>query len=86
MKAIALAAAVATMAAAGSFASFAYAAPVPCEDKLAELRTAMDGAKLADSDLKSVKQLEAKGVERCNADDDKRADAFFADALALIRK
>lgn len=86
MKRTALVAAVAALASAGCFASLAHAAPVPCEDKLAELRGAMGGAKLADADMQAVKQLEAKGVERCNADDDKRADGFFSDALALIRK
>lgn len=86
MKTIKLAAAVATLASAGCFVSFAYAAPVPCEDKLDELRASMASAQIADADMASVKQLEAKGVERCNADDDKRADAFFDDAMKLIKK
>lgn len=85
MKTIKLAAAVLTFASAGCFASFAYAAPVPCEDKLVELRAAMARATLSDDAIKPVKALEAEGVERCNADDDKRADAFFDDALKLLK-
>jgi len=27
-----------------------------------------------------------KGIERCNADDDKRADDFFAQAMAIMGK
>ncbi|MFC3695608.1 hypothetical protein [Chenggangzhangella methanolivorans] len=85
MKTIKLATAVATLASAGCFASFAYAAAVPCEDKLVELRAAIAKTTLGDADMKPVKTLEAKGVERCNADDDKRADAFFDDALKLLK-
>ena len=36
--------------------------------------------------MKAVAELQTKGTERCNADDDKRADAFFADALKLAGK
>lgn len=85
MTAIKLAAAIATLASAGCFASFAYAVTVPCEDKLVELRSAIQSAKLGDADMKPVRQLEAKGVERCDADDDKRADAFFEEALKLLK-
>ena len=58
----------------------------PCEDALMELRTAMGAAKLYEADMKAVTGLEAKGVERCSADDDTRADGFFADAMALLAK
>lgn len=86
MKPLSLAAAIATLAAAGCFASFASAKTVPCEDRLVELRAAISSATLDDADAKSVKDLEAKGVERCNADDDKRANAFFDDALKIIKR
>jgi hypothetical protein len=36
--------------------------------------------------MKKVADLETKGIERCNADDDKRADGFFADALKIMGK
>ena len=64
----------------------AYAAPVPCEDMLKTLRDTLKTAKLSDADMKTVTELETKGTERCNADDDKRADAFFTDALKLAAK
>jgi hypothetical protein len=76
---------IAAVAFAGA-ASTAHAADVPCEDALKELRTAMETAKLNDADMKAAKDLEAKGVERCNADDDKRADVFFADAMKMLGK
>lgn len=86
MKQLILAAALAALASAGIPTPSAHAASAPCEDKLAELRAAMTTAKLGDADLQKVKALETKGVERCNADDDKRADAFFADAMAVLGK
>jgi hypothetical protein len=67
-------------------ASAAHAAAVPCEDTLKELRAQMTSAKVSDADMKAVKELEAKGVERCNADDDKRADGFFDDAKKILGK
>jgi hypothetical protein len=59
---------------------------VPCEDMLKDVRAKMSAAKLNDSDKAKVQDLEAKGVERCNADDDKRADDFFTQALKIIGK
>ena len=53
---------------------------------LVTLRDAVKTAKLNDADKAKVDELETKGVERCNADDDKRADAFFTDALKLTAK
>lgn len=67
--------------------STAYAAaPVPCEDMLKNLREAVKTIKLTDADSKKVADLQAKGIERCNADDDKRADAFFAEAMKIMGK
>lgn len=64
-----------------------FAAPArPCEDVLKEFRDTKAAAKPDAVTLKAVEDLEAKGVERCNADDDKRADAFFADAMKLFGK
>jgi hypothetical protein len=59
---------------------------VPCEDMLAELRAAQKSATPAEATKAQVSELESKGIERCNADDDKRADGFFADALKLLRQ
>ncbi len=58
--------------------------PVPCEDMLKDVRAKMAAAKLNDSEKSKVQDLEAKGVERCNADDDKRADDYFTQALKII--
>lgn len=68
------------------FVPLASAAPVPCENMLKTLTDALKTAKLSDADMKTVAELQAKGTARCNADDDKRADAFFADALKLAGK
>ncbi|QND54548.1 hypothetical protein HB779_21820 (plasmid) [Phyllobacterium sp. 628] len=71
----------------GLAASQGFAAsPVPCEDMLKDVRAAKSSATLSDADKATVAQLEAKGVERCNADDDKRADEFFQQALKIMGK
>ncbi|MCX5579628.1 hypothetical protein [Kaistia terrae] len=62
------------------------AAAVPCEDMLAQLRAAKAGVALSAADQAKLDGFEAKGIERCNADDDKRADDFFKQAMALLGK
>lgn len=64
----------------------AQAATRPCEDVLKEYRTAKETAKVSADVMKQADELEAKAVERCNADDDKRSDAFLMDAMKLIGK
>lgn len=66
--------------------SNAFAATVPCEDALKTLRDTEAAAKPNVTIAAQIKVLEDKGVERCNADDDKRADDFFADAMKLMGK
>lgn len=58
---------------------------LPCEDMLRQVRDAKAAATLDTAVTAEVAGLEAKGVERCNADDDKRADQFFADAYVLLQ-
>ncbi|MDB5529582.1 MAG: hypothetical protein JWR51_2685 [Devosia sp.] len=59
--------------------------PLPCEDMLAQYRAVQPkAASLDDATKAKVADLEAKGLERCNADDDKRADDFFGQAIQLI--
>ncbi|MET3897428.1 hypothetical protein ABIB57_001365 [Devosia sp. UYZn731] len=59
--------------------------PLPCEDMLAKYRAAQaKAASLDDATRTKAAALEAKGLERCNADDDKRADDFFGQAIQLI--
>ncbi len=64
----------------------ARAATVPCEDMLRDMRAAKAKATLSDADMAKVNDLEAKAVERCNADDDTRSDRFLTEAMALIGK
>jgi hypothetical protein len=63
-----------------------HAATIPCEDTLKQLREAEKTATLSDADKAAAADLEQKGIERCNADDDKRANKFFADALKIVTK
>ncbi|QND69181.1 hypothetical protein HB777_36040 (plasmid) [Mesorhizobium loti] len=69
-----------------SQAPSAFAANVPCEEALKSLRAAEDKAKVSDADKAKITDLETKGIERCNADDDKRADDFFAQAMKVMGK
>lgn len=85
MKNLVIAAILCTIAATNPIAS-AFAAPTPCEDALKALRAAEATAKLNAADKAKVADLEAKGIERCNADDDKRADDFFAQAMKVMGK
>lgn len=54
--------------------------PLPCEQLLGQLKD-----RLADKTATAaVADLQAKALERCNADDDARANAFSAQALAQL--
>ncbi|MFB9984378.1 hypothetical protein ACFSQQ_11225 [Mesorhizobium kowhaii] len=66
--------------------SSASAAATPCETSLKNLRAAEASAKVSDADKNKVSDLETKGIERCNADDDKRANDFFAQAMKILGK
>jgi rRNA maturation endonuclease Nob1 len=61
-------------------------AAVPCEEALKDMRAAKAIAKLSDADMKKVDALEAKAVERCNADDDARSDTFSTEAMKIMGK
>ncbi|AYG69725.1 MULTISPECIES: hypothetical protein [unclassified Rhizobium] len=64
----------------------ALAASVPCEEMLKQLRAVEASTKPSDADKAKISDLEAKGIERCNADDDKRADEFFTQAMKILGK
>ena len=66
--------------------TWAQAKPVPCEKMLNDARAAIKSAKLADADKAKANDLMNKGIERCKADDDAGADAFFAEILKLAGK
>ena len=86
MKRRNIAVAIAALAVAAAVAPPVSAASEPCEDLLQKLRTAKADAKLSEADQTKVDELEAKGIERCNADDDRRADEFFNEALKVLGK
>ncbi|WP_196216804.1 MULTISPECIES: hypothetical protein [Paracoccaceae] len=54
---------------------------LPCEAMLTDLSTALGGH----TATPEVADLQARALERCNADDDTRANAFTAQALALLK-
>jgi hypothetical protein len=64
----------------------ARAAPQPCEALLKSMRQTKASATLTAADKQKVNDLEAKAVERCNADDDTRADAFLNEAMKVMGK
>jgi len=76
-----------TLAIATTFAAPAFAADVvPCEDMLKNVQEALATASLSDADKAKETELENKGIERCAADDDEHADAFFTEALKIMGK
>ncbi|MCT4371281.1 hypothetical protein CLG85_013525 [Yangia mangrovi] len=58
--------------------------PLPCEVMLSDLRDALSAGRASDTARPQIADLQSKATERCNADDDRRADAFSAQALALL--
>ena len=80
-------AAAATPAAATPATTFtvtnADGSPLPCEVALKTLRDA--AATRTASDKAKFDETMNTGIDRCNADDDKRADGIFADAYALLQ-
>jgi hypothetical protein len=59
---------------------------LPCEVMLKDVAAQLTTAKLAPDVLAQVTGFQTKALERCNADDDARADGFSAQALALLAK
>ena len=57
---------------------------LPCEDMLASLTTALATTTVTGAALTAATDFQTKALERCNADDDARADGFSAQALALL--
>ena len=60
--------------------------PLPCDDMLATLAASLTTTTAPDADKISAVDFQTKALERCNADDDTRADAFSAQALALLSR
>ena len=51
---------------------------------LKDVAAKLPAATLSDADHALVLNYQTKALERCNADDDAHADAFSANALALL--
>jgi len=60
--------------------------PLPCEVMHTTFTTTRATANLSGADNASADTFLSKGLERCNADDDARADEFFAQGIALMLK
>lgn len=56
---------------------------LPCEAMLSDLRDGIAAGR-ASASAQQITDLQTKATERCNADDDRRADDFSAQALALL--
>ena len=82
----ATAAPVAAVLVAGIAVTDANGRALPCEVMLKSVTDGLATAKLAGADLASAVDFQVKATERCNADDDTRADEFSAQALALVAK
>lgn len=68
-----------------SISSFAQATDtVPCEKMLSDVNAAMKTTKAGDAEKAKAADLKGKGLERCKADDDAGADAFFEQALKVL--
>jgi hypothetical protein len=78
--------ALAVLVPAAAFAPSIAFAKVPCEETLKDVRAARTAAKLSDVDATKVDHLINKGIDRCNADDDTRANGFFGDAMTAMGK
>ena len=57
---------------------------LPCEVMLKDVASGLATTTLAAADKASATDFQTKALERCNADDDARADGFSAQALALL--
>ncbi len=70
---------------AGIAVSDASGHPISCEVLLTTLSDSLQPTPPAADLLAKITDLQAKALERCNADDDKNADQFSAEALALVK-
>lgn len=57
---------------------------IPCEEMLKALRDGLARAAPAQVVADQLRVLQDKATERCNADDDRNADTFAAQALSLL--
>lgn len=57
---------------------------LPCEVMLKDVAAGLASTTIAAADKAAATDFQTKALERCNADDDARADGFSAQALALL--
>lgn len=57
---------------------------LPCEVMIATVQSALATTIAPEATKANATEMQTKALERCNADDDARADAFSAQALALL--
>ena len=57
---------------------------LPCEVMLKDVAAGLATTTLAAAGKSAATEFQTKALERCNADDDARADGFSAQALALL--
>lgn len=60
--------------------------PIPCEELINQLKAALAKPGVDTGKAEKANGLLSKALERCNADDDQRADAFSAQGLSLLAK
>jgi hypothetical protein len=77
---------IAAFIATGFVPTLAFAAEMPCEDSIKTLNETIKSVAPKADVMSKVQVLLDKALERCNADDDKRADGFAADAMKLMGK
>ena len=58
--------------------------PIPCEAMLTQVKDSLAATPPKSEYLAKVSDLVAKATERCNADDDRHADEFSAQAISLM--
>ncbi len=58
--------------------------PLPCEEMLTAVKVKLAATTMTPEAAATVDALVIKATERCNADDDKNADNFSAQALAAL--
>ena len=58
--------------------------PVPCELTLAKLRAVLASTAPSAADKARFESLQKRGMERCQANDDRQANAYLSEALGMV--
>jgi len=60
--------------------------PVPCQLTLAKMQGVLATSAPSAANKARFDDLRRRGIERCNANDDVRANAFLAEALGMVER